>query len=529
MLRIVLNINIKLTNCQLTYFEYLHPYIAEKPVISTTMKQRFLFILMVTFFGSYAQSQIVNIPDANFKNALVNDLVVDTNDDGTPDADVDTNDDGEIQVSEAEAVLKLYVREKGIANMEGIQSFINLTRLSASFNEFSSIDVSQCTQLQNLSVAQGDLTGLDLSANTNLEVLGCNSNSISSLVIGNLPNLRWINAGQNPISSLDITQVPALTNLDISNMSLSSIDVTQNPLLDRFLISSNNLNSIDVSQNPELIFFQCGGNNLSSLDISQNLVLESFDCGNNNLSNLDVSQNIALTSLSFGFNSISSIDLSQNVNLERLNCFVNNLNALDVTLHPNLELIQCSVNQLTSIDLSQNPLLRQIQLAENNLQSMDLSNNPLLVNVYIYENSLEELNIANGANQNLENMFVYDNPNLLCIEVDDVVYANEKQCDLPGVDGWCKDETAEYSLSCGLGTDEFIQSSVLLVPNPASDVVLVRSQLPLELLRLVNAGGRMVSETKNTNRINVANLTSGIYFLQVVSNTAVSTIKLIVE
>ena len=71
-----------------------------------------LFFLTCTFLNA----QIVNIPDPNFKNALI-------------DEGVDTNNDGEIQVSEAEAVLNLNVNDRNISSLEGIQSFINLEEL----------------------------------------------------------------------------------------------------------------------------------------------------------------------------------------------------------------------------------------------------------------------------------------------------------------------------------------------------------------------------------------------------------------
>ncbi|MEY3242008.1 MAG: hypothetical protein RIR11_3447, partial [Bacteroidota bacterium] len=53
-----------------------------------------ILILLVAQFCLYAQ--IVNIPDANFKNALVNTNCVDTDGDGFGDTDADINDDGEI-------------------------------------------------------------------------------------------------------------------------------------------------------------------------------------------------------------------------------------------------------------------------------------------------------------------------------------------------------------------------------------------------------------------------------------------------
>ncbi len=51
-------------------------------------------------FALLASGQIIDFPDPNFKNALVNTKCVDTNGNGTPESDADLNNDGEIDVSE---------------------------------------------------------------------------------------------------------------------------------------------------------------------------------------------------------------------------------------------------------------------------------------------------------------------------------------------------------------------------------------------------------------------------------------------
>ena len=59
--------------------------------------KHFYIILLALLSITFTQAQIVNIPDANFKNTLVNTPCVDTNNDDIADVDADTNDDGEIQ------------------------------------------------------------------------------------------------------------------------------------------------------------------------------------------------------------------------------------------------------------------------------------------------------------------------------------------------------------------------------------------------------------------------------------------------
>ncbi len=135
-----------------------------------------IYILLFLFLSSYAHSQIVSIPDANFKNALLNTLCADTNGDGVADADADVNNDGEIQQSEANAVLSLFVINKNIDSLEGIQYFTNLQRLDCSFNDIVSLNTSQSPDLIYLNCHFNELTSLDVSQNINLQELICDIN-----------------------------------------------------------------------------------------------------------------------------------------------------------------------------------------------------------------------------------------------------------------------------------------------------------------------------------------------------------------
>jgi hypothetical protein len=58
-------------------------------------------LALLLLFSNNLVGQIVNIPDANFKNALINGMCVNNDFDLIGDSKVDLNNDGEIQVSEA--------------------------------------------------------------------------------------------------------------------------------------------------------------------------------------------------------------------------------------------------------------------------------------------------------------------------------------------------------------------------------------------------------------------------------------------
>ncbi len=126
---------------------------------------RTIFIFLAIFYTHFATAQIVNIPDPNFKNALLN-----------HNPAIDTNNDDEIQVAEAQAVDSLFLVYESISDLTGIEAFINL-------------QILYCTE--------NYLTSLDVSNLPNLQSLYCNYNQLSSLEVSNLPNLKSLYCGDN--------------------------------------------------------------------------------------------------------------------------------------------------------------------------------------------------------------------------------------------------------------------------------------------------------------------------------------------
>jgi hypothetical protein len=345
------------------------------------MRKAIIPILML--IGSYTGfAQIVNIPDANFKNALVNTNCVDTFGNWLPDIDADFNNDGEIQVSEALAIDNLHLNNNNIISLEGLQSFSNLEILYCSYNDVITMDVSQ---------------------NPNLEILHCYDNE------------------------------------------LTSVNVTQNPFLLDFL------------------------------------------CQNNNLTNIDVSQNSNLIQLSVSSNYLTSINVNNNTNL--------------ITL-----LVRS--NELTSLDVSQNENLQELTCSFNSILSLDISNLPLIYDLDCRYNSLTSLNIKNGNNIDLIFMDADENPDLTCIQVDDVAIAKSQSA-------WEKDGWAEYSEECILGIAQVEQFDIALYPNPVQNVLKINSDIVFDSIKIYSLGGSILSEVSDFNEIDVSKLNTGTYFAQV--------------
>ena len=238
------------------------------------MKYYYSFLMLL--FCSVVFAQTVSIPDTNFKNALL-----------SYSPSIDTNGDGEIQLTEAQAVTQLDLREKSIQSLTGIESFINLTLLNCSKNQLTSLDVSQNTTLSYLSCSENQITG--------------------SLDLSNNPGLTSIYCSKNQLTSLDVTSCTVLDRLDCDQNQLSSLDLSQNVALGGIHCQNNQLSSLDVSQNINLRYLYCAANPLGTLDLSSNTLLQQLFCWSNQLTELDLSNNPAMFQLDCSFNQLKHL------------------------------------------------------------------------------------------------------------------------------------------------------------------------------------------------------------------------------
>ena len=66
--------------------------------------------------------------------------------------------------------------------------------------------------------------------------------------------------------------------------------------------------------------------------------------------------------------------------------------------------------------------LRSLFCYDNNITNLNLENNTQLFEVTCSDNQLISINLKNGNNTGLWYFMSFNNPNLMCIDVDDVAY-----------------------------------------------------------------------------------------------------------
>src|SRR5690606_14515033 len=355
------------------------------------MKQIYLIIFLLS--SLLTQAQIVNIPDVNFKNALINHIPA-----------IDANNDGEIQTSEAQAVSQIVVYNSGISDMTGIEAFINLQQLSCPYNQITNIDVSNNTNLTHLQVFNNQLTSLDISNNTNLTLLNCSFNQISNLNLSNNLAINQIQIYDNQISNLDLSNNSLLYSIEAENNQISNITIGNNNSITHLYVNNNLLTNINLENALYLKFLRVGYNQLTNINLINNSELESLYIENNSLNNLDIGNNLNIWDLNCSNNNLTSLDLTNNQELTYAVCSNNQLNSIDVD-NINLWELNSSNNSLTFIDIS----------GCTSLFDYNFSNNPLLSYI-IFKNgnnhNYSSYNVTDSFNQlpNLQNVCV-DNVN----------------------------------------------------------------------------------------------------------------------
>lgn len=282
-------------------------------------------------------SDIINIPDVNFKAALIA-------------TGIDANNDGNIQQYEALQLTHFYYFNQNamISSMEGVQYFYNLVSLSCQGHLFSTLDVSSLSHLKFLY----------LSLNENL-----------------------VNLNINGLTNIE--------ELILHNTNLSNLSVTAFPNLKKLGISGGTITSLDLSNSNQLITLECQSNNLTSLNLSNLIHLDEIMCNNNYLTELLLPLHTTISSLTCSNNLLNNIDFSNVNEIFSLRCDHNNLTQLDVSnLH--LSICMANNNQLNKVFLKNGYSYFIPNEVANLTHSYNLSNNPNLNYICVDQNRISE-------------------------------------------------------------------------------------------------------------------------------------------
>ena len=393
--------------------------------------KKFYFTLTTLLFIAVANSQIVNIPDANFKaklllantsNNIASSEVPNANGFVTAFYKIDTNNDGEIQVSEASLIKWLNISSSSISNLEGILSFTNLIKVKLHNNNLSILNISGLANLKFLDCSANPLGSLNVDSLNNLQELICYGNSLSTLNLSNLNNLQVLNCSTNYLQNIDFSNLINLRTLSCGANLLTNISVSNLTNLTNLSCGANQLASLNVNSLINLTQLTCDDNQLSNLEVGNLINLNQLTCNDNQLSSLNVGSLINLTQLICDENQITTLDVTNSANLTTLYCDYNQLSTLNVSGLDKLQTLGCTNNFLTELNLDGLVKLRYLYCSINQIASLNATNSPLLQVLEGGYNQLVTLFIKNN-NEYWQTLDFSNNSNLqyVCTNDDDIL------------------------------------------------------------------------------------------------------------
>jgi hypothetical protein len=302
------------------------------------MKKLVLFIVGVTF--QLSSAQIINFPDLNFKNALL-ELPINYDSNGTIFPMIDSNNDDQITQAEAQLVQKLSLSYAELNNLSGLQFFTNLKSFESLFFNGSSFNFPSLINLENLTLSnavtgQSNLVNLNLSSNINLKTVSCFTSA----------------------TTINVNNLSQLTNLTLSgNFTSLNINDAEDLL---FLNIQAPLNSLNLSNNTKLINISLSGTTFTSLNLSACLNLEIINISNSEMQTLNLGDIQHVRYLFVPHNKLTSLNANNLFNLDIVNCQNNQLTNLflengtieqevNFTENPNLASICCDANEIVYI------------------------------------------------------------------------------------------------------------------------------------------------------------------------------------
>ena len=189
--------------------------------------------------------------------------------------------------------------------------------------------------------------------------------------------------------------------------------------------------------------------------------------------------------------------------------YMNISNLTGIEAFVSLTSLNCGFNQLTSLNVSACTALTYLDCTYNQLTSLDVKN-------------------GNNINMYADSFLAYNNPNLSCIEVDNVAWSNNNWY-------YSIDTTASFSLNCsGAGISDINESySLMLYPNPTNgDFTITGLELvgTVSSLTLTDMNGKVVKvlDTKAT-KFSMASIKPGVYFLNIISGNKQEVLKIVKE
>lgn len=410
---------------------------------------------------------------------------------------------------------------------------------------------SQAISLSDTALKSVLLQQCDKDKNGELEIqeaMECKRLLISGLyftnniiVLENFVNLERLQLNGTGVEVIDLSNNKKLKYLDISHNNLTNVIVSKASIIDSFNCSSNSLDYIPLIDMPNLRYLKCDNNNIERLDFRFSSGITFLSCSNNLLKSIDISYLLLLENLLIENNELNRLNVGINSKLKRIQARNNKISSIDLRNNPELEYLNILFNEVKELNLENNAKLKELNCAYNDIVILELKQNVKLTQlISSYNRRLNTVDLRNGSNKLLygpESVVLWQNPNLLCVSIDDTTsnFILKHWKDY-------SDSLTVFSMDCSATSikKEKIDQNAYLYPNPLLTPGLIQfglnnSEYPKNI-SMYNVLGQMIEtecsfEVSDNQKctVTVPNLEKGLFLLKVIYSSSYQDVKFIVQ
>ncbi len=200
----------------------------------------------------------INFKDQNLKNALVE------------NTQINTDGDKEISVIEAKNYVGIIdINNKEIADLGGLQFFVNITELKCNDNKIEKINVTPFTQLVRLECMNNPISKLDVTKNEKLITLYCSHCKLNDIDLSNNAELFELDITANPLVGIDLSKNTKLSAISVSETPITILTLDAAPQLSQLHCDKTGIATLDVSMLPNLnVVFASNNTNLEAINLA---------------------------------------------------------------------------------------------------------------------------------------------------------------------------------------------------------------------------------------------------------------------
>lgn len=160
--------------------------------------------------------------------------------------EVDTDERYTIKQAKETEFHTIFINDKNIHSLKGIEYFTGIQKLICSYNQLTTLDLSQLVNLQSFIASDNKLVTVLLPKSSLLKSIGLSSNQFESLDISNYSGLTQIHAFKNGLRQVKISNNHNLKYLSLSYNNIAELDISTNPNLEEVFMSHNPLENLTL-------------------------------------------------------------------------------------------------------------------------------------------------------------------------------------------------------------------------------------------------------------------------------------------